>query len=99
MKKMFNVVGSHGDPYTVTFSDESGSLHAHCTCPSGWYGKICKHILKCIEEDPDIYQSMKKSGISDYYDQYLAKTAEAEKIKKEAASYKNAFARILLEDD
>lgn len=97
MHKVYPVTGSHGDPYEITFTDESGELHAHCTCPAGAFGSLCKHILKVIGDDPEAYQALKQYGMSDYYDQYLAKNAEAEKLKREAASYKKGLARKLLQ--
>lgn len=97
MHKVYHVTGSHGDPYEITFTDEDGELRAHCTCPAGVFGSLCKHILKVIDDDPEAYQALKQYGMSDYYDQYLAKSAEAEKLKREAASYKKGLARKLLQ--
>lgn len=97
MYKIYHVTGSHGDPYEVTLTDEDGMLHAHCTCPAGSFGTLCKHILHIIEDDPEAYQALKQYGMSDYYDQYLIKNAEAEKLKREAANYKKGLARKLLE--
>lgn len=97
MRKVYHVTGSHGDPYEITLTDEGGELHAHCTCPAGTFGSLCKHILKVISDDPEAYQALQQYKISDYYDQYLTKTAEAEKLKREAASYKKGLARKLLQ--
>ena len=44
MRKVYHVTGSHGDPYEITLTDESGELRAHCTCPAGAFGSLCKHI-------------------------------------------------------
>lgn len=97
MYKIYHVTGSHGDPYEVTLTDEGSMLHAHCTCPAGSFGTLCKHILQIIGENPEAYQALKQYGMSDYYDQFLIKNAEAEKLKHEAASYKKGLARKLLQ--
>lgn len=96
MHNVYHVTGSHGDPYEVTLTDEDGTLHAHCTCPAGSFGTLCKHVLQVIGENQEAYQSLKQYGMSDYYDQYLTKNAEAEKLKREAARYKKGLARKLL---
>ncbi len=96
MRKVYQVTGSHGTPYEVVLTDEDGVLRAHCTCPAGSFGTLCKHVLRIIGENQEAYQALKQHGLSDYYDQFLTKNAEAEKLKREAAIYKKDLARKLL---
>lgn len=55
----FLVQGSQPDPYVVRFFTRGDSLLAKCTCQAGVREKVCKHVLKLIEE------SVSPSGAGD----------------------------------
>ena len=45
---------STGELYEVTFFISDETVKAHCTCQAGQKLTLCKHVLKCIDENPDI---------------------------------------------
>ena len=96
MRKSTHVRGSTGNDYLVTFSDKSGTLKATCTCQAGEFGTLCKHVLEVIQTDKEIRNELQNYGYISIYEEYLSKLAEAERIKKEAATLKKKFQQLLL---
>lgn len=92
MEKRFNITGSHGDPYTITINCDT-PMYASCTCPSRI---VCKHILALLENNPEINEVLKAQDFYSKYEEYITKSAEAEKLKDEAAKAKKAFSIAFL---
>ena len=99
MKKEFQVTGSTGNSYTVTFSDESGAAKATCTCHAGGLGVLCKHVTGIIEEDDEVRQMLTNYGLLDAYYEYQNAHNEAVKVaaklKAQAGKLKKKFERLL----
>lgn len=96
MRKSAKVTGSTGNEYCVTFSDETGALKASCTCQAGEFGTLCKHIMEFVKNDEEVRDALKNYGLLSVYEEYTAKLAEAEKIKREAAKLKKKFQKLLI---
>ena len=47
----FEVLGSEGDVYRVTFVQASGGVRVSCTCRAGMSGLFCKHRLALMAGD------------------------------------------------
>lgn len=45
----FKVQGSATEPYVTTFSRAGVKLAAHCSCPAGKVGQLCKHRLNILQ--------------------------------------------------
>jgi len=99
MKKEFQVTGSTGNLYTVTFSDESGTAKATCTCQAGELGVLCKHVTGIIEQDDEVRQMLTNYGLLDAYYEYQNAHDEAVKVaakmKAQAGKLKKKFERLL----
>lgn len=99
MKKEFQVTGSAGNSYIVTFSDESGAAKATCTCHAGELGVLCKHVTGIIEEDDEVRQMLTNYGLLDAYYEYQNAHDEAVKVaakmKAQAGKLKKKFERLL----
>ncbi|MGP1365925.1 MAG: SWIM zinc finger family protein [Schwartzia sp. (in: firmicutes)] len=99
MKKEFQVNGSTGNLYTVTFSDESGTVKASCTCHAGELGVLCKHVRGLIDQDEDVQQLLSGYGLLDAYYEYHKAYDEAAKVaakmKAQAGKLKKKFERLL----
>ena len=42
---------SRDEPYTVDFINKEGRLLVKCNCPSGKFGKFCKHKIRLLKGD------------------------------------------------
>lgn len=96
MRKDFEVVGSEGDVYTVTFSDETGSFKAFCTCRAGVNRVLCKHVKNLMKSDSEVMEALNKSDIKSMFDELDAKTEEIASLKRETDKLKKAIAHKLL---
>ena len=96
MNKTFNVTGSTGNSYTVTFSDQDGSLHAHCTCEAASFNTLCKHITHIIDTDSEVQQELDTAGLLSVYQEFNDQLKESERIKRKAKKLKDSFAKQLL---
>ena len=96
MNKSFNVTGSSGTDYTVTFTDDDGTIHAQCTCEAGLFGTFCKHIAHVIDTDDEVRQSLDAAGLLATYQEFNDKQKESDRLKRSAKSLKLAFAKKLL---
>lgn len=47
----FEVLGSEGDVYRITFVQASGGVRVSCTCRAGMSGLFCKHRLALMAGD------------------------------------------------
>jgi hypothetical protein len=45
----FKVQGSAAEPYITAFSRIGTKLTAHCSCPAGKVGQLCKHRLNILQ--------------------------------------------------
>ena len=99
MKKEFQVTGSTGNLYTVTFSDESGTAKATCTCQAGELGVLCKHVTGLIDQDENVREMLSSYGLLDAYYEYQKAYDEAARVAKkmraEAGKLKKKFERLL----
>ncbi len=96
MRKDFEVVGSEGDVYTVTFSDETGSFKAFCTCRAGVNRVLCKHVKNLMKSDSEVMEALNKSDIKSMFDELDAKAEEMALLKSETDKLKKAIASKLL---
>jgi uncharacterized Zn finger protein len=103
---VFEVVGSQGDPYRVTFAFNGDKASASCTCGAGEQGKWCKHRTALLDGDVTAVRSANASEVAALKDR-LAGTSlgaaysrwvEAEEgvvsAKKTADAAKRALARV-----
>ena len=96
-EKQFEAVSENtGEIYTVTFVSNGETVKARCTCPAGDKKALCKHVLKCIDENSDIRYALTQCGLLQVYEEHLLLLTEAEKIKREAKNVKKKFERLLL---
>lgn len=95
MEKQFNIIGSHGDPYTITINCDT-PMYASCTCPAGQKHTLCKHILSLLENNQEINEVLKVQDFYSKYEEFITKTAKAEKLKDEAAKAKKSFSKAFL---
>lgn len=96
MHKSVKVIGSTGNEYCVTFSDETGTLKASCTCQAGEFGTLCKHIMEFVQHDEEVREELKNYGLLGVYEEYTEKLAEADRMKREASKIKKKFQRLLM---
>lgn len=87
---------STGELYHVTFINIGETVTAHCTCPAGEKNTLCKHILKCVDENPGIKYELTQCGLWQIYEEHLLLLKESEKLKREAKNVKKKFSRLLL---
>lgn len=95
MEKQFNIIGSHGDPYTITIGIDT-PMYASCTCPAGQKHTLCKHILELLANNPELNEILKAQDSYSKYEEYIKKTAESEQLKVEAAKAKKEFSKAFL---
>lgn len=99
MKKEFEVKSSNSDNlYTVTFSDESGWVQAHCTCRAGMFGNLCKHVTGIMESDKEVQAAMKETGQDCAWKKLKKDQKKLEKMKREVAAEKKEFAEDFLSE-
>lgn len=96
MRKEFEVVGSEGEVYTVTFSDETGSFKAFCTCRAGVNRVLCKHVKNLMNSDPEVMASFEKSELKAMFDELDTKIEEMGSLKRETDKLKKAIANKML---
>lgn len=101
---------SSGDGiYQVDFIFENDRMSIHCNCPTGWFGKFCKHKMSFlkgndyylyteIEDDDDQYDHLdyvsRWAQRSEYLD-YIIKMRKLQKVFDEAEANLNAVKRQL----
>lgn len=96
-QKNFEAVSeSTGEIYNVTFVSDGKTVKAQCTCPAGQKLTLCKHVLKCINENREIKIALIECGLMQIYEDHYFLLREAEKIKREAKDVKKKFERLLM---
>lgn len=96
MTKKFYVQGSAIIPYEITVDIENNDLHMNCTCPAGQHSKCCKHILKIINETPEIQEIINQNEKLLFLRNLSQKQEQLELLKKEISAEKRKLERILL---
>ena len=100
INKSYQVIGSSGNVYTVSFSNVTGELKAHCTCTAGEFNTVCKHIFQVMEENSEVAEVFRTSELKGIYDEYNKKIKEHEQMiqsmQKEEKDLKRKFSRLLL---
>jgi len=96
MNKTFDVTGSTGNHYTVTFSDQDGSLHAHCTCEAASFYTLCKHIAYIIDTNEEVQQSLDMAGLLPIYQEFNVALNESNRLRRKAKKLKDSFTKRLL---
>ena len=94
-EKKFTVQGTDAE-YEVRFDSDGQTVNAHCTCPAGEHKTLCRHILKCIDDDSDLRFALTQCGYLQVYEEHLARLRYAESVKREAKNLKRKFERLLL---
>lgn len=97
VKKSFEVAGSKGNLYNVTFSDDSGCLRATCTCRAGTFHQICKHVLSLINSNAEI-NNMLSDEQRALLNKYLDAQKQSDELKTLVKSAKSDFASSILDD-
>ena len=95
-EKEYLVAGSEQE-YTVRFISDGEKVKAHCECQAGQFKTLCKHVMKCVEEDAEIKTALIESGLWQVYEEHLQRLKDAEKVKREAKNIKKKFERLFLE--
>lgn len=97
------------EPYTVRFKRSGTKFFAHCTCPAGEVGQICKHRIRILEGSAEgivsgngVEVKMAESWlIGSNVESVLSDVRAAEKrleaTKKELSALKKMLARIISE--
>ena len=103
---VFEVLGSQGDPYRVTFTSNGDRASASCTCPAGVQGTWCKHRTALLEGDVTALRSANASEVAALKDRLpgtslgaaYSRWIEAEEgvaaAKKAADAAKRSLARV-----
>jgi uncharacterized Zn finger protein len=111
MKIEFQVESSDGiTSYIVEFVREGNALFAHCNCPAGNYGKLCKHKLMImsgeIENFHDVNQKqsyeivkgwIQNSSLPGFMFDLASSEKELEKLKVRVNRFKKQL-EIALKD-
>lgn len=92
-----NVVVGIKQIHVVRIVSDGQTVHAHCDCMAGEHKTLCKHVLKCIDEDKEIRYALTQCGYLQVYEEHLMMLKEAEKMKREAKNLKKKFERLFLE--
>lgn len=93
--KIFHVIGSTGNDYTVSFWMKDGKLKALCTCKAGVNHVLCKHVLGLIESNKEIKDLFIQS-YGNIYDELLANQQELDRLKRLIATTKKNISSSLL---
>lgn len=103
---VFNVEGSQGDLYRMTFSFDGDTATASCTCPAGAQGTWCKHRTALLDGDMTALRSanagevamlkdrLAGTSLGDAYSRWVEAEERAFAAKKAADAAKRALARI-----
>lgn len=98
MEKTYEVTGSKGDLYHTTIgTDDTGRMYTVCTCKAGMTKTLCKHVIGIIASDDAYMDLLGKQSFYNDYKRYLELTAEADKLKREAAALKKRFSQELIQ--
>ena len=101
---------SEGDPFTVSFSHDSGKLKITCNCPEGRKGAICDHKVRLASydlmmlENPsqrgrlfDAHVWVVQAGVSDPLLKLLHATGEDNKDSELIEKLEREVARLMKE--
>lgn len=103
---VFDVEGSQGDLYRITFAFDGGRAAASCTCPAGGQGTWCKHRTAILDGEVAALRSANASELAavkdrlagtplgDAYARWVEAEARAVAAKKAADAAKRALARV-----
>lgn len=103
----FLVQGSAAEPYKVQFRKSGNNLTAHCTCPAGAVGQICKHRMRILEGDTEGIVSGSESEVAKAASWLTGSNVETallelrsaesrlEAAQKEVSTLKKKLARVL----
>ena len=91
-RKMYNVIGSTGNEYTVLIGCDNGRMYAGCTCRAGQTLTLCKHIKGIIDKDEELTKLLYDQDFYGLLGEAENLNRKADKIKKEAAAKKKEFA-------
>lgn len=73
----FEITGNAPTPFQVAFSRTGNQLSATCTCNAGRLGKLCKHRMGLLKQDPSGLVSGNEAQISLIQGLFLASDAES----------------------
>ena len=105
---VFLVQGSAPEPYSVHFRKSGSNLSAHCTCPAGTVGQICKHRLRILDGDaegivscnegevPTAVSWLNGSNVESAMLELRAAETRLAVAQKEASALKKKLARVLV---
>lgn len=103
---VFDVEGSQGDLYRITFAFDGDRAAATCTCPAGEQGTWCKHRTALLDGDVTALRSDNASeaatvkdrlagtSLGDAYSRWVEAEDRAVAAKKAADAAKRALARV-----
>ncbi|WP_339774253.1 hypothetical protein [uncultured Thalassospira sp.] len=107
-KLIFEIEGSQGDLYTVTFHRVSpGNINAICTCQAGASGIYCKHRFALLDGDTETLTSdnaddlhmlaswLPGTDIETTYNTVIDLQKQADVIKTKLAAAKKALAKAM----
>lgn len=103
----FEVEGSSGEIYTVTFKQKGANLNAYCTCPAGENNIHCKHRIALMggddsnllsENTADIMRLktiLQGTELESAYKRMHEATNKLDTAKRELASAKKVLTRAM----
>ena len=105
---IIKVISSSGEPYDVHFEFSDNKFKVHCNCPSGIYGKLCKHKTGLLSGDSSllfnktdheileqINEIIKKSKYTEIMSSYNIIKKEIEAVQKKEKKLKEQIEHSL----
>lgn len=107
MRLDFEVTGSRGDPYQITFEKISNTLRAFCSCKAGQNGQFCKHreslmsgdVSNLISDNSDdvcrLHALMAETDINTAFNEFVAAKRQTEIADEAYRNARKALARAM----